>query len=114
MQLTSPTGRYLIQVVAREMRMSHWVEAPELVDTVRGETLLCLQSGLWSLEAATWEGDTSVRMRLRRYPGASPHAQVDLRVDCAAGTASVQEGGACRLADVEATLESILERRGNA
>jgi hypothetical protein len=31
---TSPTGRYLINIYPEEMRMSHWIEVPELLDTL--------------------------------------------------------------------------------
>ena len=55
---SSPTGRYAIRTSPWEVRMSHWIEPPELIDTVTGRTLLAFVDTTWSLAVATWRSDT--------------------------------------------------------
>lgn len=42
-------GRLAITIEPREMRMSHWLYAPRMVDRQRQQVLLDLMDSLWDL-----------------------------------------------------------------
>jgi hypothetical protein len=66
---TSPTGRYVVRTFPWEVRMSHWIETPELRDTQTNTSLIRFSDSRWSLESASWQSDSVVRMSFRKYPG---------------------------------------------
>lgn len=92
---TSPGGRFVIRVYSQEMRMSHWVDTPELVDTFTDRILFAPQDSTWSMDSADWQSESRVAMVLRKYPG--DHSPVRAVVDCAAGSATI---GGIEVADL--------------
>ncbi|MCF5704948.1 hypothetical protein [Pseudomonas syringae] len=62
-------GRVAITVEPREMRMSHWLYAPKVVDQQRQQVLLDLSDSLWDLIATADETPDSIELMLRKYPG---------------------------------------------
>ena len=105
---TSPTGRYVVQISAWEVRMSHWIEAPELIDTTSGERLIRFRDAHWSLSGAEWRDDSTVYLTLRKYPGAHTPALIGALVDCEERQATLNTGPVCRLEDFEQTLDRAL------
>ncbi|WP_285418591.1 hypothetical protein [Pseudomonas sp. efr-133-TYG-5] len=77
-------GRLAITVEPREMRMSHWLHAPQVVDRQNQQTLLDLRDSLWDLLGTTEETPGGIDLVLRQYPGDRP--AVTLRIDLEAGT----------------------------
>lgn len=77
----SPDGRYTVDVNPIEMRMSHWVDRPFIIDEHTHTLILDLAEGLWSVDRACWSEDSaSVSLDLRRYPGTIPGVQVDVHI----------------------------------
>lgn len=72
-------GRLAITVEPREMRMSHWLYAPQLVDLQQQKVLLDLSESLWDLLGTADEAANGIELVLRKYPG--DRASVRLRVD---------------------------------
>lgn len=79
-------GRYRLDTVPREMRMSHWVHAPLLIDTETAEVLLDLRDGLWDLRGAKEEG-RAILLTLAHYPDGNKEYELLLYPD--AGTMAV-------------------------
>lgn len=104
---TSPGGRYVIGVDMREARMSLWVESPELVDTLAGETLLRFNDSNWSLDSARWQSDSLVALQLRKYPGDHTPGSFEVLVDCALHTAAVGGTAVGDLSGVERELDRL-------
>jgi hypothetical protein len=63
----SPSGAYAIVTVDNEVKMSHWISAPVLVDA-ENNTLLDLGSS-WSADRVTWLDPQRVTIEMRHYPG---------------------------------------------
>lgn len=61
-------GEIEISVEPHEMRMSHWVYAPKVIDVSARRVLFDLTGKLWDLTAVT-ETEDSLLLRLRKYPG---------------------------------------------
>ncbi|SDZ67644.1 hypothetical protein [Pseudomonas sp. NFIX28] len=57
-----------ISVEPHEMRMSHWVYAPRVVDARDGRVLLDLSGGPWDLVSSA-PSTAAVELLLRKYPG---------------------------------------------
>ncbi len=77
----SPDGRYTVDVNSVEMRMSHWVDRPLLLDEFTHRMVVDFGDCLWSVDDARWdEASTRVRMRLRRYPGNIPGVEVEIDI----------------------------------
>ncbi len=89
---TSPGGRYQIRAYPREMRMSHWVETPEVIDTATNQCLFHPLDDNWSLVSAVWQSECVVTLRMRRYPGTVELSSFEVQFDCAKYSAKV--GGA--------------------
>ncbi len=89
---TSPGGRYQIRVYPQEMRMSHWVETPEVIDIVTNRCLFHPLDDNWSLISAVWQSESVVTLRMRRYPGTVEPSSFEVQFDCAKPSAKV--GGA--------------------
>ncbi|EUB85436.1 MULTISPECIES: hypothetical protein [unclassified Pseudomonas] len=62
-------ARLAITVEPREMRMSHWLYAPRVVDQQSGRVLLDLSESLWDLISTEDESDSGIALLLRKYPG---------------------------------------------
>jgi hypothetical protein len=81
----SPDGRFDLITAATEMKMSHWIEIPTLVEVKSGRIFFAL--GLqWSADVVTWSDDSRVvTIQLRKYPGDVPG--VTLAADLLSGDA---------------------------
>ncbi|WP_025108886.1 hypothetical protein [Pseudomonas sp. H1h] len=64
--------RLAITVAPREMRMSHWLYAPRVVDQQSGRVLLDLSDSLWDLLSTADETASGIDLVLRKYPGDGP------------------------------------------
>src|SRR5690242_11701711 len=53
----SPDGRFDLVTVASEMKMSHWVENPSLVEVASNRELFALEFN-WSADSVTWSPDS--------------------------------------------------------
>ncbi|MCX2545458.1 hypothetical protein [Pseudomonas sp. COW5] len=98
-------GRLAITVEPREMRMSHWLYAPRVVDQQRNQTLLDLSDSQWDLISTSEESDNGIELLLRRYPGDMP--AVTLSVSLADGALRL-EGRRVDSSGLEAALDSAL------
>jgi hypothetical protein len=74
-------GRVAITVEPREMRMSHWLYAPKVVDQQRQQVLLDLSDSLWDLIATADETPDSIELMLRKYPGDRGSVMVSVGLD---------------------------------
>jgi hypothetical protein len=93
-------GRLKILVESSEIRMSHWIDNPRVVDTRTGRSILDLHGGLWDLLEVA-ELPTSIVLRMRKYPGTSAPVELALSVDRPGG---VLDG---RLLDDAALLAAL-------
>jgi len=85
-RIPSPNGTYTVFLMPIEMRMSHWLEQPLIVETATNRTILDLTGILWSADMVRWSDDSArVTLAMRRYPGDAPGATVtiDLRTGMA-------------------------------
>ena len=99
-------GRIAITVEPREMRMSHWLYAPRVVDQQRQQVLLDLTDSLWDLIGTAQETVSGIDLLLRKYPGDRSSVTVSIDLD----------GGVIRVgarliepAHLLATLDSALD-----
>ncbi|MBK5374140.1 MULTISPECIES: hypothetical protein [unclassified Pseudomonas] len=74
-------GRIAITVEPREMRMSHWLYAPLVVDQQRQQVLLDLSESLWDLIGTADETANSLELLLRKYPGDRPSVMLSVDLD---------------------------------
>lgn len=74
-------GRLAITVEPREMRMSHWLYAPLVVDQQRQQTLLDLSDSQWDLMSTTNEASDGIDLLLRKYPGDKPAVTLSVSLD---------------------------------
>jgi hypothetical protein len=66
--ITSPDGLYKVEFDEREMRMSHWVCSPRIIDVNSNKVLLDLWNTQWDAEVS-FEDSGEVLLSLRHYPG---------------------------------------------
>ncbi|MDL5594037.1 hypothetical protein QS468_15075 [Bacillus subtilis] len=97
-------GRLAIKVEPREMRMSHWLYAPLVVDQQRQQTLLDLSASQWDLISSEETAD-GIDLLLRKYPGDMP--AVTLSISLADGALRL-EGRRVDSSGLEAALDSAL------
>ncbi|MFJ7314224.1 hypothetical protein ACIQVE_15955 [Pseudomonas sp. NPDC098747] len=74
-------GRVAITVEPREMRMSHWLYAPLVVDQQRQQVLLDLSDSLWDLIGTADETASGIDLLLRKYPGDRSSVMVSVDLD---------------------------------
>jgi hypothetical protein len=67
---TSPDSRYQLDLYPREMRMSHWVNAPYIFDN-QSNTYIMDLGGYWDASEVKWVSITLVKMKLRHYADGS-------------------------------------------
>jgi hypothetical protein len=60
-------GLLKVTTTPHEMRMSHWVYAPKVVNILTGEIVLDLTDGVWDLAGAS-EVDGALCLTLQKYP----------------------------------------------
>ncbi|WP_438299114.1 hypothetical protein [Pseudomonas sp. NMS19W] len=97
-------GRLAITVEPREMRMSHWLYAPRVVDRQRNQTLLDLSASQWDLISSE-ETDDGIDLLLRKYPGDMPAVTLSVRL---VDGALRLEGRRVDSSGLEAALDSAL------
>jgi hypothetical protein len=107
-KISSPSGRYEIDIVSREVFNTHWIELPRLLDKQTGETLFAFEDSHWSMDEAQWLGESLVRFTLRKYPGNHKPGELIATIDCAARTAKIGEVDAGSLQELEAGLDGAL------
>jgi hypothetical protein len=91
--------------------MSLWIETPTLLDKSTGETLLAFKDSNWSLDAAHWLSDSTVKLTLRKFPGNHLPVNIIATLDCARRTARIGEKEFQSLAEVETALDNALTWR---
>jgi len=78
----SPNKTFLVQFYPIEMKMSHWVNRPRLVNANSDEVLLDLSASLWHADQVRWRTDSkSVLLELRRYPGDVPATHLEINLE---------------------------------
>lgn len=103
----SPTGRYVFRVYPWEVRMSLWIDTPELFDLSTQQPLFRLTDARWTLDTAEWESDFVVTITLRKYPGDHFPPAFVARINCEKQAASVDGATNTDLAHLERTLERL-------
>ena len=63
----SPTGAHAVVTVDNEVKMSHWISEPTLVDANDNAVLEFTSS--WSADQITWLDAEHVKIAMRHYPG---------------------------------------------
>jgi len=91
----------MISVEPHEMRMSHWVYAPRVVDARDGRVVLDLSGGPWDLVSCS-PSTAAVELLLRKYPG--EHEAVCLSIRLADNSLWL-EGTAVATENIEGALE---------
>ncbi|WDH37928.1 hypothetical protein [Pseudomonas chlororaphis] len=94
-------GHLTISVEPHEMRMSHWVYAPRVVDARDGRVVLDLSGGPWDLVSCS-PSTAAVELLLRKYPG--EHEAVCLSIRLADNSLWL-EGTAVATENIEGALE---------
>ncbi|MEO7328927.1 MAG: hypothetical protein ABI193_10135 [Minicystis sp.] len=73
-------GRLQIVLDRDEVRMSHWIESPRIIDMRTGQMILDLQGSLWDL-LEVLELPPSIVLRMRKYPGSSAPVELVITPD---------------------------------
>ena len=73
-------GRLKIITSPREMKMSHWVYAPRVVDVRQGSIILDLTDSLWDLRRVV-ESENNITLVIRKYPGSAPESNLQINPD---------------------------------
>ena len=77
----SPNGRFLLELHAIEMRMSHTVDSPYLLDTQTNEGLFSAGS-LWDAFDVQWSEDSQkLTMTVRHYSNGTRHLFLSLDLE---------------------------------
>ncbi len=97
-------GRLAITVEPREMRMSHWLYAPRVVDQQRNQTLLDLSASQWDLISSE-ETTDGIDLLLRKYSGDMPAVTLSVSL---VDEALRLEGRRVDSSGLEAALDSLL------
>lgn len=110
----SPSKRFEIQVEAWEARNSLWVNSPVIWDAEQSSTIFSFKDECWSLDSATWVGDSTVRLLLRKFPGNHSPDHIRVEVSCIATTALVHGTAgmaafSTRLDELEVALDHKLK-----
>ncbi|AMS17675.1 hypothetical protein PUP66_14020 [Pseudomonas chlororaphis] len=90
-----------ISVEPHEMRMSHWVYAPRVVDARDGRVVLDLSGGPWDLVSCS-PSTAAVELLLRKYPGEREAVCLSIRL---ADNSLWLEGTAVATENIEGALE---------
>jgi hypothetical protein len=97
-------GAVEVTVEPHEMRMSHWVYAPRVVDVLTGTTLLDVTGKPWDLVSVTENPDALV-LELRKYPGDRPGVTLQISRD----SLELRVGSHVVEGDLERYLEAALK-----
>jgi hypothetical protein len=71
------SGRLQVSVIPEEMRASHWVYAPKVVDLQLNTVVLDLTGSSWDL-LMVLETSTTMVLHMRKYPGDEEPIQVTI------------------------------------
>ena len=83
----SPTGAHAVVTIDNEVKMSHWISEPTLVDA-NDHALLEFTSS-WSADRITWVDADRVEIAMRHYPG---DRDAVITIDVHAGTVTLADG----------------------
>jgi len=83
----SPTGAHAVVTVDNEVKMSHWISEPTLVDA-NDQAVLEFTSS-WSADEITWLDAGHVKLAMRHYPG---DRDAVVTIDIAARTVTLGDG----------------------
>lgn len=104
----SPGGAFELRLQHHSGRMSHDILTPCIVATGTGEALIDFADSSWSLDAHEWQGNSGIRLALRKYPGNHLPATVECTANLAARSATLADGSAVPLVGLEAALNGCL------
>ena len=111
-RIPAPDGAYTVFLVPVEMKMSHRLAQPLIIETATNRTVLDLTDTSWSADAVRWSDDSvRVTLDMRRYPGDAPGltATIDLHMETAA-IASAAESVTVPLGQLARWLEAFYRR----
>lgn len=94
--------------------MSHWIEAFALLESSSGAVVFEPSDSNWSLDSAVWLNDSTVLLRLRRYPGDHTPPVFEVKVDCQACTAEVAGQTSIPLQAIDSVLDGLYRKSTNA
>lgn len=106
-KFVSPTKRYAFSVSPWEARMSHWIDSFALCEVASGAVVFSPADSNWSLDGASWLGESTVLLSLRRYPGDHSPSIFEVTVDCDARTAELKGRPAIPLPALDSALEEL-------
>lgn len=87
-QYPSPDGQFVLNLSCNEVRMSHWICSPKLVEAATGRVLY-EAGGTFDASQIKWSPDSrELTFHLREYPGTRPGVNLRLRLDDGTATAS--------------------------
>jgi hypothetical protein len=67
--IVSPDQSYKVAFSCYEVRMSHWIEQPNLIRVSDNQVLFTLNGDSWSAFNVQWLDDATVQMIVAKYPG---------------------------------------------
>lgn len=88
----SPDGTVRVEYQVNEVRMSHWIYNPRVIDVETGDVLFDLWgSDYWLWDAmARFDAPRTATLELRSYPGTDPGFRV--RIDASTRTFTIVKG----------------------
>ncbi|WP_396586615.1 hypothetical protein [Bermanella sp. R86510] len=97
-------GKFKLETIPHEMRMSHWVYAPVLIDVETNTKVIDLIGNIWDFRSAT-ESSESITIILARYPDGAK--EYELKLYPAKGEASIN-GKLTKISSVVKVLDAIV------
>ena len=97
-------GKFKLETIPHEMKMSHWVYAPVLIDVESNTKIIDLIGNIWDFRSATESGD-SIAIILARYPDGDK--EYELKLCPAKGEASIN-GKLTKISSVVKALDAIV------
>lgn len=97
-------GKFKLETIPHEMRMSHWVYAPVLMDVESNTKIIDLIGNIWDFRSAT-ESIDSITIMLARYPDGEKEFELKLYPE--KGEASIN-GKLTKISSVVKALDAIV------
>ena len=97
-------GKFKLELIPHDMKMSHWVYAPVLMDTESNTKVLDLSGKSWDFRSAS-ESSDSITLMLARYPDGKKEYEVKLYLST--GEANVN-GKLTQIKGVNEALDAIV------
>lgn len=97
-------GKYKLSTTPHEMRMSHWVYAPVIINTDNDEVILNLEGNIWDFRSAKETRD-SIILKLARY--SDGNKEYEMKLQLSAKTVTIN-GAMYPLASVPEVLDAIV------